>query len=389
MDRSTTSAAHSATAVRAAGSAALDLLLPAAAGDRGEPAPDAPVRRVVPEIPVLREPQDGLRVGHQSQTRATADADSGHRSPLSQTELEPPGTGSQDLPVSAARRGNPPAQPRLEHRYYLHSDAWRLSISGRRDGLVQPLRAQLGTVQHHRDRLLPDRASRGIPLRPTRNLELRSGRAVHFRRLPGSVEATRNLHQHGWARPRTRQRFYRAVVALAQVRTDLPRRLCHRPRSVLCAGELFPFLQLPTAPPGTRLSDAGGSVPAQLQKEEVFLLMGDAVPQTPWDLPLLFTRMDAFRFTRNGTCRTIDLLARKIGLSRDGTRAPMQVRNGRRPSGRRLAQPAAPSKNGRFFVQPMGSTSVATIHGTAGSAGAVAGLIFNTLVGYFSEKHQY
>ena len=63
--------------------------------------------------------------------------------------------------------------------------------------------------------------------------------------------------------------------------------------------------------------------------------MGDAVPQTPWDLPLLFSRMDAFRFTRNGACRTIDLLARRIGLSRDGTRAPMQVRNGWRPSGRR------------------------------------------------------
>src|SRR5579863_5752761 len=68
--------------------------------------------------------------------------------------------------------------------------------------------------------------------------------------------------------------------------------------------------------------------------------------------------MDAFCFTRNGTCRTIDLLARRIGQRRDATRAPMQVRNGWRPSGRRLAQPAALSKNGRFFVQPMGSTSV-------------------------------
>jgi transposase InsO family protein len=36
----------------------------------------------------------------------------------------------------------------MEHRYYLHSDAWRLSIPGRRDGLVPPLRAELGTLQH-------------------------------------------------------------------------------------------------------------------------------------------------------------------------------------------------------------------------------------------------
>jgi hypothetical protein len=69
--------------------------------------------------------------------------------------------------------------------------------------------------------------------------------------------------------------------------------------------------------------------------------------------------MDAFRFTRSGACRPIDLLARKIGQRRDAIRAPMQVRNGRRPHGRLLGQPAAPSKNGRVFVQPMGSTSQA------------------------------
>jgi hypothetical protein len=82
-----------------------------------------------------------------------------------------------------------------------------------------------------------------------------------------------------------------------------------------------------------------------------------APPPSPRDLALLFSRMDAFRFTRNGTCRTIESLARRIGLSRDGTRAPMQVRNGWRPSGRLRGQPAAPSKNGRNFVQLMGSTS--------------------------------
>src|SRR5580658_6191720 len=357
MDRSTSSAAHRPTAVRTAGSAALDLLLPAAAGECGEPAADAPARRVVLEMSVLRQPQDGRRVEHQSQTGATADAHLGHRSPLRQTQLKPSGAGSRNLSVPAARRGGRETKPRLEHRYYLHSDAWRLSLPGRGDGLVQPLRAQLGIVQHDGNRLLPGRASRGIPLRPTRYLELRSGLAVHFRRFSGSAEATPDLHQHGWARPRTRQRFHRTVVALAQVRTDLPRRLRQRPGSVPGARELLPFLQLPTSAPGPRLSEAGGSVPAQLQKEEVFLLMGDAVPHTPWDLPLLFSRMDAFRFTRNGTCRTIDLLARRIGQRRHATRAPMQVRNGWRPSGRRSDQPAAPSKNGRFFVQLMGSTS--------------------------------
>jgi len=66
--------------------------------------------------------------------------------------------------------------------------------------------------------------------------------------------------------------------------------------------------------------------------------MGGTVPHAPWDLPLLFSRMDAFRFTRYGDCRTIDLLARRIGQRGDATRAPMQVRNGRRPHGRLLVQ---------------------------------------------------
>ena len=97
--------------------------------------------------------------------------------------------------------------------------------------------------------------------------------------------------------------------------------------------------------------------PVQIHKEEIVAMMV-APPPNPRDLPLLFSRMDAFCFTRNGACRTINLLARRIGQRRDATRAPMQVRNGWRPHGRLLGQPARPSKNRRFFVQPMGSTSV-------------------------------
>ena len=48
-----------------------------------------------------------------------------------------------------------PAQPGLEHRYYLHSDAWRLPVPSRRHGWVPPFCAQLGVVQYHGGRLLP------------------------------------------------------------------------------------------------------------------------------------------------------------------------------------------------------------------------------------------
>src|SRR3954452_5621932 len=241
MDRSRSSAPDHSTAMRVVGGAALDLLLPAATRERGNPASTAQTGPTVFEAPVLRQPQNSCRTGSEPQAHPASDAYPRHRSPLSQTESQPPGAGASGLPVPAARRGNPPAQPRLEHRYYLHSDAWRLSLLSRGDGLVQPLRAQLGTLQHTRNQLLPSCTRRRVPLRPARNLELRSRLAVHLRRVPGSAPQAWHIDQHGWAWPHTRQRFYRTAVALAQIRTDLPRRLRHRSRTLPSIEKLFHF----------------------------------------------------------------------------------------------------------------------------------------------------
>ena len=100
--------------------------------------------------------------------------------------------------------------------------------------------------------------------------------------------------------------------------------------------------------------------------------MGDAVPQTPWDLSLSFSGMDVFFFTANGTCRTMERLDRRTGLRRDATRAPIQARNGWRPHGRCLGQPATPSKDGRNFVQTMGSTSEEQVRGIGQITTAIA-----------------
>src|ERR1700728_417733 len=113
MDRSHSPAPQHPAAVRTAGSAALNLLLRAAVAERREPGTASPARPAVSEASVFRKPQNGRRVGGEPQAHPTADAHLGHRSPLSQTELEPPCAGSPDLPVPATRRGDPPAQPRL------------------------------------------------------------------------------------------------------------------------------------------------------------------------------------------------------------------------------------------------------------------------------------
>ena len=86
-------------------------------------------------------------------------------------------------------------------------------------------------------------------------------------------------------------------------------------------------------------------------------MMGDAVPQTPWVLSRWFSRREVFFFNAKGTSPTIEMIDRNIGQRRDATRAPIQARNGWRPHGRRLGQPAAPSKDRRFFVQTTRTTS--------------------------------
>src|SRR5690242_7123272 len=111
MDRSATSRTERPTAMRTAGVAPLDLLLPAAAGERGEPATATETRRAVHGVAVLRQPSHGRDAGGQSQADPAAHADSGNRSSLSETELEPPGAGPRGLSVLAARRLHRTAQP--------------------------------------------------------------------------------------------------------------------------------------------------------------------------------------------------------------------------------------------------------------------------------------
>ncbi len=164
-------------------------------------------------------------LAYESQTGAAVDAYNGHRSALPQAQLEPPRTRPSSVSVLVARREDRIPQPRLEHRYYIPSDAWRLSLSGGSDRLVQPFRDQLGTVQYDGNGLLPGGSQRGVPLRPTRNLELRSRLAVYFDRVPGSTQATQNRHQYGWAWPGARQCVHRAAVALAQIRKRLSERV--------------------------------------------------------------------------------------------------------------------------------------------------------------------
>jgi len=83
-----------------------------------------------------------------------------------------------------------------------------------------------------------------------------------------------------------------------------------------------------------------------------------ALPSSTRDLTLLLPEWMLFALLQVAHCRTLEMLARGTGLRGDATRAPMQVRNGWRLDRHLLTQPASPSKDRRFFVQTMGSTSL-------------------------------
>src|SRR5438105_5878627 len=339
MDRSPTSTVEHPTAVRAAGFAALDLLLRAAAGERRESAPAPAAGRAVSQVPVLWQPAHGGYAEGQPQAHPTTHAYSGNRNSLSETQSESPSARPRDLPVPAARRLDRAAQPSLEHRYYIRSDAWWLSLLGRCHGLVQPFRTQLGTLQHDGDQLLLGRAGSRASFRPTRNLELRSGFPVYLGRFSGAVEEAQHLDQHGRTRPCPGQRVHRAAVALVEVRVDLPRRLPQRGGSVAGAGSLLSLLQSSAPAPGARLPHAGRTVPATVNKEKSVVMMGGPAPQTPRDLALFRPEWMIFFFADWRSYFIIEKLDRRIGQRRGATRAPTQARNGWRPLGRLLVSP--------------------------------------------------
>jgi len=87
--------------------------------------------------------------------------------------------------------------------------------------------------------------------------------------------------------------------------------------------------------------------------------MGGSAPQTPRDLALFFSRMDILGFSDLRSSRIMERLDRRIGQRRDATRAPIQARNGWRPSGRLLVSPLRHLRTGKILSKRWGPPHVA------------------------------
>ena len=126
--------------------------------------------------------------------------------------------GKRNLPLSAARRDDHRAEPRLGGRHHLHSDGERLSLSGCDHRLGEPRGAGLATVEHDRQLVLRRGPGGGTTkIRQTADIQHRPGRAIHQHGIHRQTGGGQDRDLDGRPRPLHGQHLHRAAVALDQI----------------------------------------------------------------------------------------------------------------------------------------------------------------------------
>ena len=249
MDRTPTSHVLGVEAVLVARDRPVELLL-RAEGQRKprELAANASDRRTILEASVLRCASDdwlatGTRVSGQSQACRAIDEPDGFTGRVTGSSHKPASPSAQDLSISASGSTGAGAKRSVVRRYHLHPNATRLSLSGCRDGLVQPLCAVVGAIELAGGDLLCRGIGASTIAGHAGDLQHRSGSSVHQRRFYKTSSIGRSKDQHGRPREGNGQYFHRASVAQRQVRGGISARLLRRHRGQGQAEPLLPLLQ--------------------------------------------------------------------------------------------------------------------------------------------------
>ena len=93
-------------------------------------------------------------------------------------------------------------------RYYVYSSSGRLDVPCRGDGLVQSLRAGMGTLEQHGNTFLLRCSGAGVALRATADIQHRPRSAVYQQCFYAETSCKGYLYQHGWARTGVGQCLY-------------------------------------------------------------------------------------------------------------------------------------------------------------------------------------
>ena len=191
------------------------------------------------------------------------------------------------LPLLAQRPVNRGSRTSLVCRHHVYPDAPRSSLYGGGYGLVQPIRAGLGTVQHDGFRILPKCPEWGALARDAGDLQHRPGGSVHQCGFRRQVTCRRRQDQHGWTRPCLGQRVHRAALVESEVRGSVSRRLRQRMGGAPAHQSLCAVLQHRTSTSGIELPDtARCSLRTSASRSAGYLLMTAALPQPVLPPPL-------------------------------------------------------------------------------------------------------
>jgi len=193
----------------------------------------------------------------QSEASQAAVAADGTRGDLPKAAIVTTWSGAPHLSLPSPRSRDYKDQSGLELRYYLHSIAPGVYLSGSYHGLVQSLRPGLGSLAYDGIEFLHRGSGLGFAESSARDIQFGPGSTVYKHGIHGLLNAARNSDQHGWAWPCPGQRFRGAVVAHRQVRRSLPERLPERPRGDRRSVLLLRFLQSPAPSSGLGLSNTG------------------------------------------------------------------------------------------------------------------------------------
>ena len=237
------------------------VLLPGCGRECEEPDVDAVARRAIHANAVLWRDQDDRLAGQagscgQLETRSETASIDGSGSHLRQTEAVGPRAWTSRLPLSAAGFGDRKTECMLGDRHHVHPLETRIRVPGCDHGLVQPLRAVVGSVDHHGNEFLPDSPGLGIEEGEAGNLQLGPGSTVHQQGVHESFIGSWDCHQHGRKGAGVGQRLHRALVANRQVRRSVFERLHERRRSDRRSTTVFSVLQSRTFTSSIGLSDA-------------------------------------------------------------------------------------------------------------------------------------
>jgi len=165
-------------------------------------------------------------MGGQRETGSAVDAGDETAGGLAGTAHQSGSSTASGLSVFAAGYKDRGAESGVVFGHHVRSYAAGFSVSGGSDGLVQPVRAGLGVVQHVGGAVLRGGVAAGVGDRAAADLQHRPRSTVYQRRVHRKTYGCRDTDQHGWSGSGIGQRDGGATMAQREVRGDLSQGLC-------------------------------------------------------------------------------------------------------------------------------------------------------------------